>query len=61
MRIGLNEVLNIVSAKAGIDKRYITFKAWFKPTDVDLGKDSIKVEQNGYVLKNFINTHLKEA
>ena len=40
MRIGLKEVLNIVSTKTGIDKRYITFKASFEPTYVDLGKDS---------------------
>ena len=53
MRIRLNEVLNIVSAKAGIDKRYITFKAWFKPTDVDLGKDSSKSRAKWVCVEEF--------
>ena len=53
MRIGLKEVLNIVSTKTGIDKRYITFQAWFHPTDVDLGKDSSKSTAKWVCIEEF--------
>ncbi len=53
MRIGLKEVLNIVSSKTGIDKRYITFKARFDSTNVDLGKDSSKGIAKWVCVKEF--------
>lgn len=39
MRIELKDVLNLVSIKTGINKRYITFDASFEPIDEDVDKN----------------------
>jgi len=39
MRIGLKNVLNIISTKTGINKKDITFSANFDTLGVDIGKD----------------------
>ena len=42
MRIGLKDVLDIVSTKTGIDKNHITFKASFDAAEIDVGKNCDK-------------------
>lgn len=39
MRIELKDVINLVSIKTGINKRYITFDASFEPAEEDVGKN----------------------
>ena len=39
MRIELKDVLNLVSIKTGINKKYITFDASFEPAEEDVGKN----------------------
>ena len=53
MRIGLEEVLDIVSNKTGISKKDITFYASFNTIQIDIGRNYDKEDVKMLCVHNF--------